>query len=85
MLVELLAADLVEERMTDESGVHALAAEPFDLEGQAGLVGALAVHSAPPLQAEGARVAGREGRRTRLTVPFPPGEGFTTSRVLLRP
>ena len=56
----------------------------LDLEGQAGTVGELAVHGATPLQAEGARVAGREGRRTRITVTFPAGEGFTTSRVRLR-
>ena len=56
----------------------------LELEGQAGTVGELGVHSAAPLVSEGARVAGREGRRSRLAVPFPPGEGFTTTRVRLR-
>ena len=57
----------------------------LDVEGAAGTTSALALHSDQALLAEGARVAGREGRRIRLEVTFPTGEGFTTSRVRLRP
>ena len=56
----------------------------LELEGRAGTVGEVAVRSASPLQAEGARVRDREGRRIRLAVTFPTGEGFTSARVRLR-
>ncbi len=67
------------EARTDGDGVV------LEVEGPAGTTCALAVHSDKPLHAEGARVAGREARRTRLEVHFPLGEGFATMSVSLRP
>ena len=57
----------------------------LELEGQGGTQAELAVHSPMPLASEGARVVGREGRRTRLAVAFPPGTEFALVRVRLRP
>ena len=55
------------------------------LEGPAGSTLELVVHSGEPLLAEGARLLGRSGHRTRLSVSFPPsGQAFPTALVRLR-
>ena len=56
----------------------------LELEGQAATTFELVVHSAKPLVADGARLVGRTGYRTRLAVSFPPGERYTTALVRLR-